>query len=55
MDIDRIGGRTMLSLTCSLIPSVDLACNGIPRAEDLISGDCATTLFKVLRICKQND
>ena len=35
MDIDRIGGRTMLSLTCSLIPSVDLACNGIPRAEDL--------------------
>ena len=43
--IDSIGGRTMFYFNCSMIPSVDLACHGISRAKDLVSGKVATRSF----------
>ena len=33
--IDRTSGQTMLFLTCSTIPSVDLACYGVPCVKGL--------------------
>ena len=32
---DRIGGRTMPYLTCSMIPNLDLVRYGVSRAKDL--------------------
>ena len=33
----------MLYLTCTMISSVDLACYGVSRATDWVSGDCGTS------------
>ena len=39
----RTDGQTMLYLTCSLMPSVDLARYGYYALKNLVSGNCATT------------
>ena len=41
----RTGAQTMLYLTCTKIPSVDLAHYGISRANNRVSVDCGTKIF----------
>ena len=40
--IDCTGAQAMLYLTCTTIPSVELAHYGVSGAEDWVSGDCGT-------------
>ena len=37
--------QTMLSLTCTIISSVDLAHHGVSRAKGWVSVDCDTSLY----------
>ena len=43
----------MLYLTCTMISSVDLAHNGVSRAKDWVSVDCATQYVVRLPCCLQ--
>ena len=43
--IDRTDAQTMLYLTCTTIPSVDLAHYEVSRAEDWISGIVVQSLI----------
>ena len=47
---DRTGGQTMLSLTCSKIPSVDLAHNWLLCAKDLGIWEMCYNIILLLRL-----
>ena len=49
-ELKRTGAQTMLSLTCTMIFSVDLAHYGVSRIKDWVSRDCGTRVNTHLRI-----
>ena len=45
----------MLYLTCTTIPSVDLAHYGVSRAKDWVFVDCGTRKFKATNAKKEEE